>query len=112
MPNYHKSESALFENGYKKSETHPDLQGTIELTDEQLSTILKQRKSGEKPTLKMAGWKRNAKNTGASYLYLSIEAVEKEDDGFSPPQNQGQTHQPTPVQSPPPQDTGSYPWES
>ena len=64
MPNYHKTDATLFKNGYKTMEKHPDLNGTVKVTDDILRTLMAQRKAGAEPIIKLAGWNRTAKETG------------------------------------------------
>ena len=102
MPNYHKTDSTLFKNGYKTMEKHPDLNGTVKVTDDILRTLMAQRKAGGEPIIKLAGWNRTAKETGQPYIYLSVEAVEEDQTQAAPA--------PAPAPQAAPQD-GGIPWE-
>ena len=102
MPNYHKTDATLFKNGYKTMEKHPDLNGTVKVTDDILRTLMAQRKAGGEPIIKLAGWNRTAKETGQHYIYLSVEAVEEDQPQAAPA--------PAPAPQAVPQD-GGIPWE-
>ena len=102
MPNYHKTDATLFKNGYKTMEKHPDLNGTVKVTDDILRTLMAQRKAGAEPIIKLAGWNRTAKETGQPYIYLSVEAVEEDQPQAAPA--------PAPAPQAVPQD-GGIPWE-
>ena len=102
MPNYHKTDATLFKNGYKTMEKHPDLNGTVKVTDDILRTLMAQRNAGGEPIIKLAGWNRTAKETGQPYIYLSVEAVEEDQTQAAP--------EPAPAPQAVPQD-GGIPWE-
>tara|TARA_R100000900_G_scaffold137159_2_gene115488 strand:+ start:221 stop:532 length:312 start_codon:yes stop_codon:yes gene_type:complete len=99
---YHKSEGGLFPNGYKTSDKHPDHNGKVEITDDMLRTLMAQRKAGQTPVIKLAGWNRTAKNTGQAYMYVSAETVEED-------ANEAQA--PAPAPAPAPESTVPVPWE-
>ena len=94
---YHKSEGGMFPNGYKTSDKHPDHNGKIELTDDQLRTLIGQRKGGQTPSIKLAGWNRTAKNTGQAYIYVSAETVEEESQAPVEQQQENPTSDDTPL---------------
>ena len=102
MPNYHKTDATLFKNGYKTMEKHPDLNGTVKVTDDILRTLMAQRKAGGEPIIKLAGWNRTAKEPGPPSIYLSVEAVEEDQPQAAPA--------PAPAPQAVPQD-GGIPWE-
>jgi hypothetical protein len=108
MPNYHKTDATLFKNGYKTMEKHPDLNGTVKVTDDILRTLMAQRKAGGEPIIKLAGWNRTAKETGQPYIYLSVEAVEEDQTQAAPEPAPAPAPAPAPQASP--QD-GGIPWE-
>jgi hypothetical protein len=102
-------QGALFPNNFKKDGTQqPDWTGTVDVSKELLSALvdiakeLKEKANqGEEIDdtkfikLRVAGWDRTAKNTGADYKYLTIEPLrekpeepeetEEEDDSDDPP---------------------------
>lgn len=112
---YPKGSGALFTNSDKTSENHPDFRGNIELTGDQIRKLIEMAKAGLEPKLQVAGWWRQAKQSGQTYMSLSTEAYMKDAEAqqypqvpqpqYRPPQPQYQPPQPQmqPQQVPQPQ---------
>jgi hypothetical protein len=63
---------ALFKNNRKERDSHPDLQGNIELSEEAVQSVLDQMKSGVKyPKLDLSGW---TKVSGKGNKFISLSA--------------------------------------
>ena len=62
---------ALFTNQRKQKESQPDYTGTLELSDEVVNDLVEQISRGvAKPKLSLAGWKKVAQKSGATFLSL------------------------------------------
>jgi len=61
----------LFANKKKTKPTSPDYTGNLELSDEVVNDLVSQMERGvEKPKISLAGWKKQAKKTGDTFLSL------------------------------------------
>jgi hypothetical protein len=64
---------ALFKNNRKERDTHPDLQGNIELSQEAVQSVIDQMKSGIKyPKLDLSGWSK-VSSKGNKFISLSAK---------------------------------------
>ena len=79
MAEYHKCNASLYPNKYKQKDSHPDWNGKIDLTTDQVRTLTMALKAGDKAQLKFAAWNRQAKTDGKPYMYFSFEVVEKDE---------------------------------
>lgn len=64
-------------------EKWPDLKGGIDVTEDQIRSLLDMHKRGMVPRLQLAVWNRTAQESGNHYLYIASEV-------FVPEQQQGQ----------------------
>jgi len=71
-----KSKGALFTNNRREKDTHPNFQGVLEVTGEQIQKLVEMGKAGEKVELRLAGWNSQSK-AGQSYISLSAEAYRR-----------------------------------
>lgn len=63
---------ALFKNNRKERDTHPDLQGNIELSQEAVQSVIEQMNRGVKyPKLDLSGW---SKVSGKGNKFISLSA--------------------------------------
>jgi|TARA_R100000455_G_C6178577_1_gene57281 hypothetical protein len=70
----------LFANKKKTKPTSPDYTGNLELSDKVVNDLVSQMERGvEKPKLSLAGWKKQAKKTGDTFL--SLRGSEYEERG-------------------------------
>jgi len=114
MNNQHpKGSGALFANSDKKSQNHPDWRGNIEVTPEQMQRLYEMSQAGLTPKLQVAGWWRQPKSGGDTFLSMSTEAYMKQ-DAPQPPQGQNYQQMGQPPQAPqqpqvqPPQPNAGY----
>ena len=64
---------ALFKNNRKERDSHPDLQGNIELSEEAVQSVIDQMKSGVKyPKLDLSGWTK-VSSKGNKFISLSAK---------------------------------------
>ena len=61
---------ALFPNGMKKTESHPDFRGTLEISTDLLKVLLAQAKAGESIKMDLGAWKKQSAKGG----FLSLKA--------------------------------------
>lgn len=72
MPYNGKATGAIFQNGRKQKDSHPDYTGEIELGPEVIQSIMDQKGRGEGfPKIDIAGWKKTTKNGD---MFLSVNA--------------------------------------
>ena len=74
---------ALFKNAKKQRDSHPDLQGNIELSQEAVQSVMDQVKSGVKyPKLDLSGWTK-VSSKGNKFISLSAKKPwEKSGGGY------------------------------
>ena len=63
--------TGLFQNNYKKKDTHPDFVSDFTLTDTILKQVMALRNNGKLAVLGIAGWRKKTKN-GDPYISMSI----------------------------------------
>jgi hypothetical protein len=64
---------ALFKNSRKERDTHPDLQGNIELSQEAVQSVIEQANRGVKyPKLDLSGWSK-VSSKGNKFISLSAK---------------------------------------
>jgi len=64
---------ALFKNSRKERDTHPDLQGNIELSQEAVQSVIEQANRGVKyPKLDLSGWTKMS-SKGNKFISLSAK---------------------------------------
>ena len=69
MSNQYPPSGVLFTNNNKKTPNQPDYTGDLELSDEVINDLVEQMSRGNpKPKLRLAGWKKTCKKTGATYV--------------------------------------------
>ena len=68
----------IFDNGFKKKDTHPDRRGTIEISKALLTEMLTCAKRGEQPLLEVAAWNSQSKDGKTDYLYCKLQMNEYE----------------------------------
>jgi hypothetical protein len=74
---------ALFKNNRKERDTHPDLQGNIELSQEAVQSVIDQMKSGVKyPKLDLSGWSK-VSSKGNKFISLSAKKPWEKSGGGS-----------------------------
>ncbi len=86
---------SIFENRFATTSKHPSITGVIEFTRPFLKAMVEEAKSGTMPTLKVAMWAREGRESGKPYQFMRLElkqsngaAVEEpvdqeeEDDGL------------------------------
>jgi hypothetical protein len=86
---------SIFENRFATTSKHPSMTGVIEFTRPFLKAMVEEAKSGTMPTLKVAMWAREGRESGKPYQFMRLElkqsngaAVEEpvdqeeEDDGL------------------------------
>jgi len=86
---------SIFENRFATTSKHPSMTGVIEFTRPFLKAMVEEAKSGTMPTLKVAMWAREGRESGKPYQFIRLElkqsngaAVEEpvdqeeEDDGL------------------------------
>lgn len=74
---------ALFKNAKKQRDTHPDLQGNIELSQEAVQSVMDQVKSGVKyPKLDLSGWSK-VSSKGNKFISLSAKKPWEKSGGYS-----------------------------
>jgi|TARA_B000000609_G_C23981440_1_gene244697 hypothetical protein len=95
MSNQYPPSGVLFTNNNKKTPNQPDYTGDLELSDEVINDLVEQMSRGNpKPKLRLAGWKKTSKKTGATFVSLTgsmyQESNQKKEnaDGFAPPRAQ------------------------
>ena len=95
---YPKGNGALFANADKQKENHPDFRGNIEVTGEQIRKLIEMSKAGLEVKLQVAGWWRQPKAGGNTFLSMVTEAYMKDQapQQYPPMQQQG-GHQPAQV---------------
>ena len=79
---------ALFTNTFKKSESHPDFKGSLELSTEVLKSLLEQAKAGDPIKMDLGAWKKQGAKGGflslkASPLYVKAETARPNPSDFS-----------------------------
>jgi|AACY02.16.fsa_nt_gi hypothetical protein len=98
MPYNGKATGAIFQNGRKQKDSHPDYQGEIEIGPEAMQSLIAQRDRGEEfPKVEIAGWKKTTKNGD---MFLSVNAnppYEGERKGSNAPSGGGQSFSPAPT---------------
>ena len=86
---------SIFENRFATTSKHPSMTGVIEFTRPFLKAMVEEAKSGTMPSLKVAMWAREGRESGKPYQFMRLElkqsngaAVEEpvdqeeEDDGL------------------------------
>ena len=86
---------SIFENRFATTSKHPSMTGVVEFTRPFLKAMVEEAKSGTMPTLKVAMWAREGRESGKPYQFMRLElkqsngaAVEEpvdqeeEDDGL------------------------------
>lgn len=74
---------ALFKNNRKERDTHPDLQGNIELSQEAVQSVIDQMNSGVKyPKLELSGWSK-VSSKGNKFISLSAKKPWEKSGGYS-----------------------------
>ena len=86
---------SIFENRFATTSKHPSMTGVIEFTRPSLKAMVEEAKSGTMPSLKVAMWAREGRESGKPYQFIRLEikqsngaAVEEpvdqeeEDDGL------------------------------
>ena len=74
---------ALFTNQRKQKESQPDYTGTLELSDEVVNDLVEQISRGvAKPKLSLAGWKKVAQKSGATFLSCLLYTSPSPRDGL------------------------------
>ena len=86
---------SIFENRFATTSKHPSMTGVIEFTRPFLKAMVEEAKSGTMPSLKVAMWAREGRESGKPYQFIRLElkqsngaAVEEpvdqeeEDDGL------------------------------
>jgi len=109
---YPKGSGALFTNTDKQKENHPDFRGNIEVSAEQIRKLIEMSKAGLEVKLQVAGWWRQAKSSGTTYMSMVTEAYMKDQEPqqYPPMQQQGGYQQPQAGQIPqPPQSMAPQP---
>jgi hypothetical protein len=84
---------ALFKNNRKERDTHPDLQGNIELSQEAVQSVIEQANRGVKyPKLDLSGWTKMS-SKGNKFISLSAKKPwEKGGGGSSGGYGQGRNN--------------------
>jgi uncharacterized protein (DUF736 family) len=72
---------AMFINNRKAQDSHPDYQGSIEITPEFLE-VIKQHMTAEGCKLDLAGWRKTSKG-GMDYVSLSVKEPFEKKGGSS-----------------------------
>ena len=86
---------SIFENRFATTSKHPSMTGVVEFTRPFLKAMVEEAKSGTMPSLKVAMWAREGRESGKPYQFMRLElkqsngaAVEEpvdqeeEDDGL------------------------------
>ena len=86
---------SIFENRFAKTSKHPSMTGVVEFTRPFLKAMVEEAKSGTMPTLKVAMWPREGRDSGKAYQFIRLELKqsngvtveepveqEEEDDGL------------------------------
>jgi hypothetical protein len=74
---------ALFKNSRKERDTHPDLQGNIELSQEAVQSVIEQANRGVKyPKLDLSGWSK-VSSKGNKFISLSAKKPWEKSGGYS-----------------------------
>ena len=90
---------SIFENRFATASKHPSMTGVIEFTRPFLKAMVEEAKSGTMPSLKVAMWAREGRESGKPYQFMRLElkqsngaaveepveepvAQEEEDDGL------------------------------
>ena len=85
---YPRGNGALFINQRKQKETHPDFEGNVELTPEQVKALIHMIKSNHPVKLQLKGWNKTAPS-GLQYISMATEAYYPDDQPAQyPPQTQ------------------------
>lgn len=72
---------AMFKNNRKERDTHPDLTGFVELTDEVIRSINDQAASGVKyPKIEISGWSK-VSSKGNKFISLSAKKPWEKNSG-------------------------------
>jgi len=92
-----KPRGALFTNNRKEKETHPDLRGELEISQELINLMQGQINSGQQfGKVELVAWTKHGEKAGK---YLSIQANKpyvKPEGASAPSTPQGQSFTPTP----------------
>jgi|TARA_S200000501_G_C20839188_1_gene750823 hypothetical protein len=71
-------QGSLFQNVNKSKEAHPDYTGTLELNQEVVEDLSNQFHAGVAfPKISIAGWKRMAKKSGATFLSVKASVLQE-----------------------------------
>ena len=71
-------QGSLFSNVNKSKEAHPDYTGTLELNQEVVEDLSNQFHAGVAfPKISIAGWKRMAKKSGATFLSVKASVLQE-----------------------------------
>ena len=85
---YPRGNGGLFINTRKQKENHPDFDGNIELTPEQVKALIHMIKSNHPVKLQLKGWNKTAPS-GLQYISMATEAYYPDDQPAQyPPQTQ------------------------
>lgn len=82
MANQNSNQGALFINGRKQKESHPDHRGEITLSTELLRELVAMTKSGKEPKIAIAGWNKKSK-AGNQYISVAVQAFVEYDKSKS-----------------------------
>jgi uncharacterized protein (DUF736 family) len=82
---YDRPSSVLFKNNNKKSENHPDMTGKIELSDEEIESIIDQQRSGVRfPTLDVSAWTKTS-SKGNRFISMAVKKPWKKEESRQTP---------------------------
>ena len=71
-------QGSLFQNVNKSKDAHPDYTGTLELNQEVVEDLSNQFHAGVAfPKISIAGWKRTAKKSGATFLSVKASVLQE-----------------------------------
>ncbi len=80
MPDYPPGGS-LFTNDKKTKDVQPDYTGYLEIDRDTLDSLNDQARAGDTPKMDLSGWKKQARQSGKTFLSLQAKPPFKRDSG-------------------------------